>query len=201
MCNSPGELSDFNLKKLWGRILLGVVFQWEYATKSVFLCVKWRTEFLARCHSYQPQTRCIGLRHFSGSLYWGRKTYEAKIFQKWCMHEESFAPHEGRGWAVNPQTLCLRSSHPLVLLFPMPLRSPVKQLLCWAPWKESICRRICSSPEDAEQQRGSSVQLAERKQLISLFDANVNMFLLQSWVRVGTLRWLIYMKFLVCVKL
>lgn len=45
------------------------------------------------------------------------------------------------------------------------------------------------------------MHLAERKQLISLSDANVNMFLLQSWVRVGTLRWLIYMKFLACVKL
>lgn len=78
---------------------------------------------------------------------------------------------------------------------------PFKQLLCSAPWNESICRHICSSPGDAEQQCASSVQLAERKQLISLFYANVNMFLLQSWVRVGTLRWLIYMKFLVCVEL
>ena len=55
-----------------------VVFQSEYATKSVFLCVKWRTKFPARCYSYQPKTRCIGLQHFHGSLYWGRKTYEVK---------------------------------------------------------------------------------------------------------------------------
>lgn len=56
----------------------GVVFQSEYATKSVFLCVKWRTKFPTHCYSYQPRTRCIGLQHFNGSLYWGRKTYEVK---------------------------------------------------------------------------------------------------------------------------
>lgn len=76
-----------------------------------------------------------------------------------------------------------------------------KQLLCWAPWNERICQCIRSSPEDAEQRCACSVQLAERKRLISLFYARVNMFLLQSWVHVGTLRWLIYMKFLVCVEL
>lgn len=56
----------------------GVVFQSEYATKSVFLCVKWRAIFPACCYSYQHKTCCIGLQHFNGSLYWGRKTYEVK---------------------------------------------------------------------------------------------------------------------------
>lgn len=90
---------------------------------------------------------------------------------------------------------------PLYRCSPVPLCSPTKQLMCWAPRKESIYWCICSCPEDTKKQRGSSVRVAERKQFISLSDANVNMFLLQSWVRVGTLRWLIYMKFLACVKL
>lgn len=34
------------------------------------------------------------------------------------MHEESFAPREGRGWAASPLPLCLLSFHPLVPLFP-----------------------------------------------------------------------------------
>lgn len=53
---------------------------------------------------------------------------------------------------------------------PIPLGRPFKQLLCQAPRNESICWCVCSSPGgDAEQQHASSVQLAERKQLISLF--------------------------------
>lgn len=56
----------------------GVVFQPENASNSVFLCEKWMTEFPTHCYSYQPQTRCIGLQQFSGTLYWGIKTYEIK---------------------------------------------------------------------------------------------------------------------------
>lgn len=56
----------------------GVVFKRENATKSVFLCEKWRTKFPTRCYSYQPQTCCIGLQQFSGTLYWGIKAYEVK---------------------------------------------------------------------------------------------------------------------------
>lgn len=55
-----------------------VVFQLEYATKPVFLSVKWRTKFPAHCYSYQPKPCCTGLQHFNGFLYWGNKTYELK---------------------------------------------------------------------------------------------------------------------------
>lgn len=41
----------------------------------------------------------------------------SQIFQKWCMHEESFAPHEGKGYTLNSLSLCLCSTHPLTLLF------------------------------------------------------------------------------------
>lgn len=164
--------------------------------------MKWRTKFLARCYSYQPQTYCIGLQHFNGSLYWGRKTYEAKSDFPELLHawgELCSVWRKGTCFELSIPLLAECSS--LVLLFPSASVQPLSAMLCWAPWKENVCQHICSSPGDAEQQRGSGVQLAERKQLISLFYANANMFLLKSWVRVGTLRWLIYMKFLVCVKL
>lgn len=56
----------------------GVVFQRENATKSFFPCEKWRTKFPTHCYSYQPQTCCIELPQFSGTLYWGIKTCEVK---------------------------------------------------------------------------------------------------------------------------
>lgn len=92
-------------------------------------------------------------------------------------------------WGALIPSCCCSSVH---------LCRPFKQLLCWAPWNKDICWCVCSSPGGAEH-GVHSVQLAERKQLISLF--YVNMFLLQSRVHVDTLRWLIYMEFLVCVEL
>lgn len=181
----------------------GVVFQSEYATKSVFLCVIRRTKFPTCCYSYQPKTCCIELQHFNGSLYWGRKTYEVKSdFSRngACMKRALLHMKEGDTlWTLYP--FACGALIPSYCCSPTLLCRLFKQLLCWAPWNESIGRHICSSPGDAEQRCASSVQLAERKQFISLFYATVNMFLLQSWVCVGTLRLLIYMKFLVCVEL
>lgn len=152
----------------------GVVFQWENATKFVFLCEKWRTTFPTHCYSYQPQTCCIGLQQFSGTLYWGIKTYEVKSDLPEMVHarrELCSTWRKGIHFELYIPLLVQHSSpHPAV-----PLCRPFKQLLCWAPWNEGICWCVCSSPEGAEH-GVHSVQLAEKKQLISLF--YVNMFLL-----------------------
>lgn len=115
----------------------GVVFQWENATKSVFLCEKWRTKFPTSCYSFQPLTHCIGLQQFSGTFYWGIKTLWSQFWfsRNGCMHEESFAPHEGKGYTLNSLHFCLWSTHSFTLLFLCASVHTFEQLLCWAPWK------------------------------------------------------------------
>lgn len=180
----------------------GVVLQSERATKPVFPSVKWRTKFPTHCYSYQPKTCCIGLQHFNGSLYWGRKTYEVKSDFPEMVHawrELCFIWSKGIHFELS---ICLlvECSSPHIAV-PLCFCVGLSSSCCAELHGTRVFAAVSAAAQEMRNSGTSSVQLAERKRLISLFYANVNMFLLQSWVHVGTLRWLIYMKFLVCIEL
>lgn len=161
---------------------LGLSFS-ENILQSLFSCV-WNEELIPCTLLFLSAPNIL---HRTTAFQWlfvlRKKNIRSKVWfsrTAACMRRALLRVKEGDGCALSSLSLCLRNAHPSYCCSPLHLCN-LSAMLCWAPWKESVCQHICSSPGDAEQQCGSGVQLAERKQLISLFYANANMFLLQSW--------------------